>query len=130
MKQIIALVAFLAVATFAKADNYQYLVLEQTDGTTIKLVASGLTMTFQNGQLVASDGTTVSLTSLSQMYFANTDTAIREMDVNGGDSSVEVYTISGARLGAYASAEKALQSLQHGVYIVKSNGKTQKITVR
>ena len=131
MRQLIALCAFLATAMQMKADNYQYLVLQQTDGTQIKLVASGLAMVFQDGQLMANDGTSVSLASLKQMFFANEGTAIRTIDDLNADGPVQVYTLTGAHVATFSSILQARQQLrQQGVYVIKGNGKTQKIAVR
>lgn len=130
MKRFMILSVLVVTAAFARATDYKYLVLQQTDGTVIPLSADGLRLTFSDGNLVASDGTTVSLTSLSMMCFSEDATAIETIS-NGNDvSAVDVYTVSGVLVGRYESISAAQQALRSGLYVMKNNGGTQKIAVK
>lgn len=132
MRHRIAFIAFMVCTVLAaKASDFKYLVLEKSDGTTVSLEAVGLTMTFQDGNLVTGDGTTVSLESLQRMFFSNdvTPSAIETVAADQNDGEVEVYSMGGAFVGRFGSAASARRSLSRGVYLLKSGGKTVKIAV-
>ena len=129
MRHCILILALLAGSLQVSANDYKYLVLEQSDGTTIDLTSEGLVMTFADGKLVANDGTAVALSSLSQMYFSKEPTGIEEVVAENG-GPVAVYSITGAYVGRYADARLARLSLPKVVYMMKSNGKTQRIAIR
>ncbi len=118
----------------AGADTYPYLSFETQDGTVRSVSVNSLTVTFSNGKLLADNGTDsyeIDAASLSRMYFsADNLTAIS--DVKGTDSlgKLEVYTLSGVRLGSFDSADALRNGVSAGVYIVKSNGKTLKVAVK
>ncbi len=118
----------------AEADTYPYLSFETQDGTVRSVSVSSLTMTFSNGKLLAENGTDsyeIDAASLSRMYFsADNLTAIS--DVKGGDGlgKLDVYTLSGVRIGSFDSADALRNAVSAGVYIVKSNGKTLKVAVK
>ncbi|MBR5062222.1 MAG: hypothetical protein IKX24_08810, partial [Prevotella sp.] len=74
MKRFVLFVALLAIVSAkALADGYPYLTFEQTNGTTTTIASTGVTITFNNGNLVATqDGTTttIALADLNKMYFS------------------------------------------------------------
>lgn len=118
----------------ANADTYPYLSFETQDGTTRSVSVESLAITFSDGKLLASNGTDsyeISVASLSRMYFS-TDNLTGISTVKSGETSgnMEVYSLSGVRIGTFASAEALRSGVSAGVYIVKSNGKTLKVTVR
>ena len=51
--------------------DFTYLTFQTEDGSEYSVVASGLSISFQDGNLVASDGTSLPLTNLRKMYFSN-----------------------------------------------------------
>ena len=119
MKKILTFMIATCTFVASHAITYPYLILETTNGESFTLPASGLTITFSNGQLVASDGTQIALSSLSKMFFSDTqgiETTILPSSLTG---SVEVYTVSGKAIGTYNDARTALTHLSHGVYILK-----------
>ena len=130
MKRFMMITVLVATVAVAWASDYKYLVLQQTDGTEIPLPAEGLKLTFSDGNLVASDGTTVSLASLSMMCFSEDATAIYSLSSDSPAGVIEVYTTSGMLMGHFNSTQAAQQSLQPGIYVMKNNGRTQKIAVR
>lgn len=130
MKRFMILSVLVVTAAFARATDYKYLVLQQTDGTVIPLSTDGLRLTFSDGNLVASDGTTVSLSSLSMMCFSEDATAIETISYGNDVSAVDVYTVSGVLVGRYESISAAQQALHSGLYVMKNNGGTQKIAVK
>jgi len=130
MKRFMLIAVLMATTAFAWASDYKYLVLQQTDGTEIPLPAEGLRLSFSNGNLVASDGTSVSLTSLKMMCFSDDVTAIESLSADSTAGAIEVYTTSGILMGHFDSVPAARLSLQPGIYVMKNNGRTQKIAVK
>ena len=64
------------------------------------------------------------------MYFTTeAATGISNVSSNTSDE-VDVYTIAGIYIGRYSSFASARDRLGSGVYIVKSESRTQKITVK
>ena len=116
-------------ALVSKADGYHFLVLECNDGSSYSLPVSGLSLTFSNGNLVSSDGTTVPLEQLSKMYFSDTEAIIESKAEPRTD--IAVYTISGVLVGTFADMTKATSTLPKGNYIIKAqDGRTFKTTVK
>lgn len=120
----------LAGTLSAQAAEYQYLTIEKSDGTATSLTAIGLNIAYSSTQLTATNGTetaTLALSEVSRMYFSNTkaDTATGiSTAVNSTTAQeTEVYDLSGHRLPQGTALRK-------GVYIVKENGKTRKVTVK
>ena len=64
----------------AHADDYPYLTFLDTNGTEQSVVATGLVITFSDGQMNATDNngkvTTISLSDLKKMYFSSATSAI------------------------------------------------------
>ena len=118
--------------TAAQATDYQYLTLEKTDGSTQTLTATGLTLTYNNGKLTATNGSeqaTIALTELKRMYFTNeqtTTTAIESVEATAddwNDAETEIYDLSGRRLPQGMKPAK-------GLYIFKKGNTTTKKYVR
>ena len=136
---ITLLVAF-AIQAQAADDNvtYNYLMVTNADGNCTPLVAEGLKMTFTNGNLTATsaDGTTTTLplASLATMVFAeNADGAATVIDSTADSDrqgTVEVYSLSGTCLGTFESMSQLKATLKAGIYVVKQNGTTKKISVK
>ncbi|MCR5197877.1 MAG: hypothetical protein K6D55_03705, partial [Prevotella sp.] len=53
---------------------------------------------------------------------------IPEMETSTGD--ITVYTLSGTLVGSYATMAQAKALLRSGVYIIKYEGKTIKISIK
>jgi len=127
----IALVA-LAASTQAMAGDYDYLLVEQSDGTKTSFTALGLTITFSDGSFVATqDGstTTLTLTDLTKMYFSSTASGVKEIAAPA-DSQATIYTASGQLVGTFSSLSAARTLLSKGLYVVKQKGETKKLTVK
>ena len=127
-KKIFILTILTAITTTLKAADYQYLMFTLTDGTTQSITATGLTLTFSDGNLTAKSGTTtltLALTDLTKMEFSdNGSTGISTLKADVTlDEKTEVYDLNGRRLPNSSQ-------LQRGVYIIKSNGKTTKVQVK
>ena len=117
----------------AQADDFQYLAFQTQDGTVQTLPITGLRITFADGQLIATDGTTnvtLPLSELSKMFFSNTEvTAIESVAVSEGRYEGVVYNLQGVRVGSIREGGNSLQSLPRGIYIVTRQGKTEKISI-
>ena len=136
MKRLFFSSAALLLAAAASADTYPYLSFQRTDGTTLSVSAESLTLTFtgSGSTLVASNGSeshTLSVSDLAKMYFsANDETAISDVTAADGDTTLDVYTASGIHVGKFSSRSSLSGAVEPGIYLVKQNGKTQKIAVK
>lgn len=132
---LIAAMGMLALAASAASSvSYPYFTFQTADGTVTSVDALSLTMTVTDGKLMVSNGNEnyeFPVTELSKMYFSTEKTGgvddVLSQDV---DAPKEVYSVSGVHVGTYTDEATLTSSLQPGMYIVKSNGKIQKIAVR
>ena len=132
MKKVLVLLTAMTVGQQLSADDFTYLTVEANDGTTTTMTANGLTLTFSDGQLYATNGTeswSLPLSGLSKMYFSNTD-AISLPLSEIGEGEVDIYSTSGISMGKYQSIDEARKHLKKGVYVVKDGSRTLKITIR
>lgn len=130
-RTLISMLTLLAV-TAASADNYSYLAFQTADGSTRNIGVESLEMTFSDGKLIASNGTEsleISVADLSRMFFSSEATAIKDISLDK-DSPVKVYTVEGVCVGSYDNMAGASANMGKGVYIVKGEKTTHKITVR
>lgn len=124
---ILTLLAILTTVGMRAAD-YQYLVFTLSDGTTQAIAATNLNISFADGNLVATNGTetlaTLPLTTLTQMEFSNDGTTgiTATNFTNFTDSANEWYDLNGRKLDAAPSTR--------GVYILKNNSKTIKVSIK
>lgn len=132
MKKNILMLALLASAALnASADNYNYLTVQKQDGTEQSFTAQGLTITFANGNMVATqDGqtTTLALSELNKMFFSQEPTGIEDVSISepAGEASGAVYDLSGRKVTSAPVSSSTPSLLKKGIYIV--NGK--KIVVK
>lgn len=130
MKKTIIIAMLCILTAGMQAAEYEYLVFTLSDGTTTAVAASNLTITFSDGNLVASSGNetlaTLPLAELTQMEFSNDDpTGITAISTDKliTDETAAVYDMNGRRM-------PAATSLPNGVYIVKTQSKTVKVYIR
>lgn len=134
MKKFLIIMAALLISISMQAYDYPYLSFQTSEGTVQSVSVNELIITFSNGQLVLTntDGSqTFSLSDLSYMFFSkeqNTTGVTRIEDVS--NQTVEVFTLNGLVIGRFESLQKAKAELKPGLYLIKSNGKTQKVVVR
>ena len=125
---LLLLFTFLGLAV-VRAEDYAYLTIVGADGGKTSLTAVGLTLSFSDDNLVASnaytdESLTLPLSSLASMNFSNDDetTGIAPVHaVTSGDDAV--YTIQGLRLPVGTPLKK-------GIYIVRKGSTTQKVQVK
>lgn len=131
MRKIILMLAISACAALSvSAGNYNYLTILKQDGTQQSFTALGLTITFADGNMTATqDGqtTTMSLSELNKMYFSQTSGIenVQEAKVRNQTSGA-VYDLSGRKVAQAPHGSQVPTSLKKGVYIV--NGKKVVIT--
>lgn len=136
MKKItLLLLACMAFAGTTLADDYNYVTIQKTDGTEQSFAANGLVLTFQGANMTARENgksTTFSLADLNKMFFSDTATGITDVTkrADNNDGLVKVYTLSGAAVGTFTSADRALSTLKKGVYVVRQNGEAKKVAVK
>ena len=130
MKQLLIILTLCLSAITAPAGDYKFLILEGNDGTTYSMNATGLTLTFSDGNLVSSDGTVIPLNSLVKMYFSEAS-GISTIPSTTNDDHVTVYSIAGILAGTYNDMTTAMSSLTKGLYIIKQkDGSIIKYTVK
>lgn len=131
MKRNLLIGMFAIGTTAALAYDYPYLVFQTTDGNATSVEVSDLTISVNGTSLVVTngDGTqTFTLSDLSKMYFSQTAGIDDIRDDNG--QAVEVFHLSGQRVGSFIDLRSARQQLEKGIYLVKANGKTSKISIQ
>ena len=113
-----------------RAADYQYLVFTQTDGTTQAVAATNLSISFADGNLIATSGNetlaTLPLATLSAMEFSNDGTTGIEgisADQLATDSATVIYDLNGRRMPQG-------EQLPKGVYILKNSNKTIKVNIK
>ena len=121
------LLTAILVISFAtiKAEDYKFFTIEKTDGTSQTMTAVGLAINYTDGYLVAQNGnetTKILLSDLKRMYFTNEAAAISDI-TDEKASNNETYDMQGRRI-----TDKPL--MNRGIYIIKKDGKTQKVFVK
>ena len=130
-KHLLPMLLCLASLT-AGAYEFQYLTLETTEGSSVNITCEKLEMKVDDSQsLIVSnaEGTqTFKLSTLEKMYFSGqtgTDAVITV-----ADGPVTLYSTAGVCLGSYENIRAAVADVAPGVYVVKANGLTSKISVK
>lgn len=121
---------FSAAPSFAT--DYKYLIFQQADGTQQSFGVSGLKLTFSGGNmLVEQNGTTTTfpLSELSKMFFSEEATGIKQLPTEEQVGTV-VYSLSGVRMGVFASPAEMQQKLPQGVYVMKKGDQTVKLNIK
>ena len=132
MKKVFLISLAMAAAFSTKAADYTYLTLVEQDGTKTSLTAVGLTITFSNGNLVAtnadtSETKTIALSDLVSMNFSNSNETTGINSIEAEDFSLNeadaVYDLKGRRIPSNTS-------LSNTIYIIKKDSITQTIQER
>ena len=129
MKKLIITLAMSCMLLTLSATDYKFLTLESVDGSLRSVSAIGLTLTFSDGNLVASDGTVIPLSNLSKMYFTETSGISETTTIKSG--YISVYSLTGMSMGTFSSTSAMTSALPAGIYIIKDQeGNTRKTTIR
>lgn len=133
-KRFMFLICACLSGVIAHAVTYPYLTFQKADGTVVSMGVESLTMTFSDGKLFVSNGTdthTLTVSELSSMYFSATDaTGIKEVPNIAPNAELEVFDIQGVNLGNFPDLQTMKAKVKPGMYVVKANGKTQKIAFK
>ena len=124
MKKLLLLMMVLAGTTTIQADDtYAYLVFETTDGATISVPVSTMTLTI-SGTTLRVGSQSFTLTNLNKMYFSNTgeSTGIEKVTHAAIDEATEIYDMQGHQV--------TKEQMRKGVYIVKTPNRTYKMIVK
>jgi len=125
-KVFLFLIAMIGTLTVQAEDyEYPYLTFVTTDGEKVSISASSLTMTFSSSTLTAGSQY-FDLSKLSKMYFSTTDesttTGIKDISSVNLDEATAIYDIQGRKV--------TKDQMRHGIYVVKTNNGTFKVSVK
>lgn len=133
MKKLLTIMAIVVAATTAKAAEYPYMVLRQTDGSTVVVKSDNLRFSVNEGTLTVSnaDGQQVlTLANLVSMQFSKDGSGIESLVIDT-DIPVEVYNTAGVCVGRYDNLDAARAAIEAGgIYIVKTEKSTAKIYIQ
>lgn len=121
----------LAIAPAVMAADYDFLIFEFTDGSTVMLPAENLQLSVEKSAIEATSAETsasIPLSKLSKFYFGQDKTSVSFVVVNPTDA-IDVYNLAGVSLGRYESVEALREAVPAGVYVLKTNGATFKIMI-
>ena len=134
MKRVILILVLVASAVLSvSADNFNFLTLQQADGTEQSFNVSGLTITFSDGNMLVSQGgttTTLSLKDLNKMYFSVTSGIRQPESVATKMETASVYDLQGRKGADNVQLSTINSELPKGVYIVKQGNTSVKIAVK
>lgn len=136
MKKILSLAAAAIIALGAQAEDVKYLNFRTLDGQEASLsIAEGLTITFQDGKIVARAADSIFQTELSNMqdmYFSYQITDIKSIttDEIPEGAIVRIYTTDGRMVQSYQHTQGAQPQLPAGLYMIQAGGKTTKTLVK
>lgn len=139
MRKLLTLLFVLSTLPCA-AQSYDYLTLRQTNGDETSFSSDKLRITFDNGVMKFDNGVQTAsfpLGDVSKMFFATTSTAISNVFTKGGVAPIirngRLSVQSGAAVQVYSADGRSLSSdatFTPGIYLVKVNGQTFKVTAQ
>ncbi|MBR2113139.1 MAG: hypothetical protein IJ929_00505 [Prevotella sp.] len=128
MKRLMILTLLSVITLATRAADYNYLVFTLNDGSEQAIVATNLSITFTDGNLVATTAdetlATIPLTTLQKMQFSESNTtAISALPLDGQDDIKAIYDLQGRMMPLNTQLPK-------GTYIVKTSSRTIKVFVK
>ena len=124
MKRLLFILMMMTGALAMQAGDYPYLTFETTDGNKVSVSTESLTLTVSGTTLTAGNQS-FTLVNLSRMYFSTSDestTGISETMTADLNEVTDIYDLKGNKVSK--------SQMQKGVYIVKTNKGTFKMTVK
>ena len=124
MKRLLFILMMMTGTLAMLAADYPYLTFETTDGNKVSVSTESLTLTVSGTTLTAGNQS-FTLVNLSKMYFSISDestTGISEALAVDLNEVTDVYDLKGNKVSK--------SQMQKGVYIVKTNKGTFKMTVK
>ena len=128
MKRLMILTLLSVITLATRAADYNYLVFTLNDGSEQAIVATNLSITFTDGNLVATTANetlaTIPLATLQKMQFSESNTtAISALPLDGQDDIKAIYDLQGRMMPLNTQLPK-------GTYIVKTSSRTIKVFVK
>jgi len=128
MKRIMVLTMLWTLFMGARASDFNYLVFTLNDGSEQAIVATGLNITFTDGNLVATTANetlaTIPLITLQKMRFSESSTTgISTLSTFSEDDIKAIYDLQGRMMPLDSQLPK-------GTYIIKTSGRTIKVFVK
>lgn len=124
MKRLLFILMMMTGTLAMQAGDYSYLTFETTDGNKVSVSTESLTLTVSGTTLTAGNQS-FTLVNLSRMYFSTSDestTGISETVTADLNEVTDIYDLKGNKVSK--------SQMQKGVYIVKTNKGTFKMTVK
>ena len=124
MKRLLLFLMMVTGTLAMQAGDYPYLTFETTDGNKVSVSTESLTLTVSGTTLTAGNQS-FTLVNLSKMYFSTSDestTGISETMTADLNEVTDIYDLKGNKVSK--------SQMQKGVYIVKTNKGTFKMTVK
>ena len=124
MKRLLFILMMMTGTLAMQAADYPYLTFETTDGNKVSVSTESLTLTVSGTTLTAGNQS-FTLVNLSRMYFSTSDestTGISETMTADLNEVTDIYDLKGNKVSK--------SQMQKGVYIVKTNKGTFKMTVK
>ena len=132
MKKLL-LLSLLTIAwmSVSAVTPYKYLEFKTTENTSLVVEAEGLEIEINDDLLSLSNTSgqkmNIDASTLVSMQFTDSSAAIDNITFDS-DSKVQVYKLDGTVLGTFTNVSNAINTLEPGVYILKSTeGQTVKI---
>ncbi|MDE6548160.1 MAG: hypothetical protein K2L22_04100 [Muribaculaceae bacterium] len=126
---LIAATLLMPILTYAEA--FPWLTFRMTDDIELSVAAENLTINYKDGNLILSSSVvdkTIPANQIKSMRFSSTPAGINEV-IDFKSSAGDYYNLSGLKVGNFASIEAARNVLPSGIYIVKNDQKTFKVTL-
>lgn len=124
MKRLLFILMMMTGTLAMQAGDYPYLTFETTDGNKVSVSTESLTLTV-SGTTLTAGSQSFTLVNLSRMYFSTSDettTGISETVTVDLNEVTDIYDLKGNKVSK--------SQMQKGVYIVKTNKGTFKMTVK
>ena len=119
-----------AIPLLAAGADYPWLTFRMADDTEISVAAENLNMKYLDGYLHLSssnENRTIPVEQIKSMKFTSHSSGIKEIE--DMESDADYYNLSGICVGRFSSVKEARKALTSGIYIVKSERKTFKVTI-
>lgn len=123
--------ATLLMPIFTYAEALPWLTFRMADDTELSVAAENLTINYKDGNLILSSSVvdkSLPASQIKSMRFTSTSAGINEViDINS--TAGDYYNLSGIKVGRFSSTDDARKILPSGIYIVKNDEKTFKVTL-
>lgn len=121
----------LMLSLSVEAASPSSLTFVERDGTETHLWADGLELSYNEGMITARNGEiskAFEVSSLARMFFSDTPQGVETVD-SESSSVLAVYTSGGILIGEYGSVKAMMETLEPGIYIVRTGKNVKKIII-